>query len=116
MRADADAGVGDHDVRGAEAADEVARRIGERALIRDIERVMDDGAGEPARRRPAGNQPEHPAGRSVMARQRLTDARGGAGDDDALRCYLPLLRERSTRYETVSSMPSRLPPCSALTV
>ena len=115
MRADADAGVGDDDVRCAEAADEIARRVGERALVGDVERVMDRGAGQRAGGRPARDQAEDAAGRSVMARQSLTDARGGTRDDDALLAYLAFLTW-STRYDVVSSMPSRLPPCSALTV
>src|SRR5256885_2375125 len=90
-RAAADAGIGDHDVRRTEAADEIARRSGERTLVGHIERVMDHRAGKSAGRRPAGNEPEHRVGRGVMARERLTDARGGAGDDDALRLYLPFL-------------------------
>jgi len=58
VRADADACIGDDDVRRAEAVDEIARRVGERALIGDVERVMGRRARQAAGRPAAGNQSE----------------------------------------------------------
>jgi hypothetical protein len=94
MRADTDAGIRDDEVRCAEAADEVLRRGLRRLGVGDVERVGDLRAGQRAADRAARDQAEDGIGRSVVPRERLADAGGGAGDDDAL--YLPF-RTCSTR-------------------
>jgi hypothetical protein len=87
MRAGIDAGIGDDELRRAKAVDEIARRIGEAAQIGDIERVVDNGAGEVRRRRAPGNEAQRDAGCSVVAGERLADAGRSAGDDDRTRCF-----------------------------
>jgi hypothetical protein len=87
VRADADARIGDDQVRSAEAIDKVAGGDRGRFCVRDIERIGDDGAGERQADVPARDQAENRVRRGVVPRQRLADARRGAGDDDSL--YLP---------------------------
>ena len=72
--------------------------------VGDIELVGNDGTGERNRERPAGDEPEDTVGRSIVPGERFADARRGAADDDALRYFSFLAR--STRLDTVCSMPS----------
>lgn len=62
MRADADAGIGDDEVRGAEAIDEVLRSSLGGLRVGDIQRIGDDRAGKRDRDRPARDQAEGRAG------------------------------------------------------
>ena len=81
MRADAYAGVRNDEIGRAEAAEEVARRRLCCLDVGDVQRVGDDGAGKRKADRPARYQAEDGTGGSVEPSQRLSDARGSAGDD-----------------------------------
>jgi hypothetical protein len=85
VRAYADAGVGDHELRRAEAPDEVGGRPPERRRIGDVDRIANHGARQTGAALSAGNQSEDRVRGSVVAGKRLTDARGGAGDDNGIR-------------------------------
>jgi hypothetical protein len=82
MRANADARVRNDEIGSAEAAEEVARRALDLLRIRYINGVGDDGAGEREGDRPPGDQAEGGVWRGVVPRQRLSDAGGGAGDNN----------------------------------
>src|SRR5258706_16215142 len=108
--------VRDDEIRWAEAADEVLRGGGQRRLVAYVDLIGDYGARDAGGRRPAGDEPEDRIGRSVVPGERLADARRGSGNDDSPRLYLFPFRTMSTSWDAVCSMPSREPPCSALTV
>jgi hypothetical protein len=82
------AGIGDDDVRAAVAGDEIRRRRLQRRRIGDIQRIAGVAAGKFGGKRDksvAGAAPPGPGWRpcGVMAGQRLADAAGCAGQEDA---------------------------------
>jgi hypothetical protein len=79
-----DAGIGDDEIRRAEIAREVLRDRADRRFVGDVGAVRDRFAGKRARiDRPARNESQDVVVVRVVPRQRLSDPRGGAGDDDA---------------------------------
>ena len=94
------------------AREEVPRRRTQRGLIGDVERISGEGARKRGMDRPPRDQAESVLRRRVMPRQGFADPGGSTRDDDLYLLFLTI----STSAETASSMPSREPPCSALTV
>jgi hypothetical protein len=87
MRADADAGIGDDEIRRAEALDEVACRRLSGLGVCNVQLVSENRPRQRDADRAARDQGEDGVGGSVVPRQRLADAGRGAGDDDLV--YLP---------------------------
>jgi hypothetical protein len=89
-RAQAHAGVRDHDVRAAVPGSEIARRSGDGAGIPHVEWIETAGRGKRGDETfelglPARDEAERCAGGGVAARERRADAARCAGDDDARR-------------------------------
>jgi hypothetical protein len=76
------------------ARHEIPRCLVEAHNIGHVQRIGDDGARQPGARLAAGNQAEDRVARGVVAGKRLTDARGGAGDDDPHASYFCLRDSR----------------------
>ena len=107
-RAGGDAGVGDHQVRHAGTRHEILGRAANGCDVRHVGAVAERLTFDLA----PGEKSERASRRGIVPRQRFADTRRRAGEENV---YFAVLA-RSMSLLTDSSMPSREPPCSALTV
>jgi hypothetical protein len=102
----AHAGVRDDEVRRAEAADEILGSLFYRVDVRYVRGIGDDGPRQVGGCASARDEGEDRGVTRIMAGQRLPDAGGGAGDDDAevIPAGYFCLRTLSTRLSMACSM------------